>query len=106
MLRAARRHEMNDWSLYVIRTHAGALYTGIAKDVDRRIDAHRTTRGAKYLRGRGPLALVYQRKIGDRSLASRVEYALKQLNKAEKEALIAARPSRRRLLRTLDLARA
>jgi putative endonuclease len=92
---------MNSWSVYLIRTDSGALYTGIATDVDRRIREHGTQRGAKYLRGRGSLALVYRRKIGQRGLALRVEHAVKRLTKAEKEALAALRPSRDRLLRTL-----
>ena len=96
---------MADWSVYLIRTGSGSLYTGIAKDVDRRIDQHGTERGAKYLRGRTPLALVYRRKIGDRALASRVEYAIKRLRKAEKGAIVAMRPSRRQLLRTLEIGR-
>ena len=51
------------------------------------------------------MALVYRRKIGDRALASRVEYAIKRLSKAEKELLVAVGPSRRHLLRKLALAR-
>ena len=99
------RHKLEEWSVYLIRTDSGALYTGIAKDVDRRVDEHSTERGAKYLRGRGPLELVYRRRIGDRGLALRVEHAVKRLSKLKKEALVATRPSRGRLLSTVDLAR-
>jgi putative endonuclease len=94
---------MNGWSVYLIRTASGALYTGIARDVDRRVEQHTANRGAKCLRGRGPLILVYQRRIGDRALASRVEHAVKRLNKADKEALVAVGPSRRRLLQTMEI---
>lgn len=90
------------WFVYVLRTRQGALYAGIATDVDRRLAVHAAARGAKSLRGRGPLFVVYRCKIGSRSLASRVEYALKQLSKAKKEALVGARPSRRRLLAWLE----
>jgi predicted GIY-YIG superfamily endonuclease len=47
---------------------------------------------------------VFRRKIGERSLALRVEHRLKRLTKAEKEALVRAAPSRRRLLSLLELA--
>lgn len=83
---------MARWSVYIVRCGDRTLYTGIAKDVRRRIAQHgrRGGRGAKYLRGRGPLRLVFVRAIGARSLALRVESRIKKLPKARKEALIAA----------------
>ena len=45
-------------------------------------------RGAKYLRGRGPLQLVFQKAIGSRGLALRVEGHVKNLPKARKETLV------------------
>lgn len=88
-------------SVYVVRRADGALYTGISTDVDVRLAKHESGRGAKALRGRGPLELVYRVRIGDRGLAQRVEHALKALAKTEKEALVRARPDRRRWMRTL-----
>ena len=46
-------------------------------------------RGAKYLRGRGPLQLVFEQAVGDRSTASSLEHRVKRLDKAAKEALVA-----------------
>jgi len=68
----------------------GALYTGIAIDVRRRIAEHarKGGKGAKSLRGRGPLHLVLKRVIGSRGLALRVEGTIKKLPKARKEGLI------------------
>jgi len=94
---------MDAWSLYLIRSARGALYTGITTEVERRLEQHRAGRGSKSLRGRGPLEIVYRRKLGGRSLALRVEHRVKQLGKGEKEALVAASPSRSRLLRRLGL---
>lgn len=75
----------NVWSLYLLRCADGTVYTGIATDVHRRIAEHESgTRGAKYLRGRLPLSLLYVREIGDRSLATRLEYLVKNLSSAEK----------------------
>ncbi len=78
------------WSVYVVRRRDGALYTGIAIDVRRRIAEHarQTGKGAKSLRGRGPLHLVFQRVIGSRGLALRVEGTIKRLSKARKEELV------------------
>ena len=81
---------MAPWHVYIVRCRDGSLYTGIATDVRRRIAEHarRYGRGAKYLRGRGPLRLVFARVIGTRGLALRIESRIKKLPKARKEALI------------------
>ncbi|MFN0241952.1 MAG: GIY-YIG nuclease family protein [Planctomycetota bacterium] len=91
--------------MYVLRTGAGSLYTGITNDVERRLRAHATPRGAKSLRGRGPLTIVYQRRLGQRGLALRVEHALKRVRKSEKESIVSSSPSRARLLRMLGVER-
>lgn len=82
----------DDYTLYILRCSDGTLYTGIACDVPSRLDEHRSgTRGAKYLRGRSPVALVYQCSVGDRSKAQRIEYYVKRLAKKDKLDLIAGR---------------
>lgn len=79
---------MAAWYVYMLRTRAGALYTGIATDVARRLAEHEAgKRGAKALRGKGPLQLVLKRRVGAKPLALRVELAIKNLSKSEKEAL-------------------
>ena len=79
---------MSDWSVYIVRCNLDSLYTGIATDVRRRIAEHESgSIGAKYLRGRGPLQLVMEHQVGDRSLASKVEYKIKRLSRADKENL-------------------
>ena len=84
---------MTDWHLYMIRAADGSLYTGVATDVDRRLVEHEEgTRGARYLRGRAPLTLVYRQPVGDRGLALRMERRVKRLSKAEKERLVAEAP--------------
>ena len=47
------------WYVYMLLCGDGTLYTGMTDDVPRRLRAHRSGRGAKYTRGRGPLTLVY-----------------------------------------------
>ena len=82
-----------DWHLYLVRCRDGSLYTGITPDVTRRFAEHQGNggTGAKYLRGRGPLILVFQKKLGSRSLALAVESKVKKLSKAKKEELITTR---------------
>lgn len=91
---------MDRWSVYMVRCRDGALYTGVATDVRRRIGEHTHAggKGAKALRGRGPLRLVLQRAVGSRGLALRIEGAIKRLPKARKEDLIAQKNLIERLI--------
>ena len=81
---------MGLWSLYLVRCSEGTLYTGITTDVSERFAQHCEggARAAKYLRGRGPLQLVFSAEVGDRSEASRLEWRVKKLSKAQKERLL------------------
>ena len=76
------------WNVYMLRCADGSLYTGAAVDVDRRARVHNAGRGAKYTRSRLPVEVVYREVCEDRSTALRREYAIKQLTRQEKEALI------------------
>lgn len=72
----------------MLRCGDGSLYTGITTDIEKRLEAHRSGKGAKYTRGRGPLELVYSEECGDHSAALKRELELKALTKAQKEELI------------------
>ena len=78
------------WYLYILRCGDGSLYTGITTDVEKRFAAHCSGKGAKYTRGRGPLAVVYRETCGSHSEALKREYAVKKMPREEKEALISA----------------
>lgn len=79
------------WCVYMLRCRDGTLYTGSTNDLTRRLAAHNAGTGAKYTRSRLPVTLAYTEPCADRSTALRREYALKQLTRAEKEALIRQR---------------
>ena len=78
------------WYVYVARCADGSLYCGIARDVSARIAAHDAGKGARYTRGRGPLAVLVVRRCRTQGKALRLEYAIKQLTRPEKEALVVA----------------
>lgn len=80
----------DNWSLYMVRDAGGRLYTGISTDVTRRLSEHAAGKGARALRGRAPLTLVWQQMIGNQGMALRLEYRLKRWSKARKEALAQA----------------
>ena len=78
----------NTWKLYILRCGDGSLYTGISTDVARRLEEHRSGKGAKYTRSRGPLELVYVEDCPDKSTALRRELEIKSLPRDEKLKLI------------------
>lgn len=80
------------FSLYIVRCADDTLYTGIAADVSKRISEHETSaRGAKYLRGKGPLKLEFSEVVGNRATASTLEYRVKRLSRAQKQDIIDGR---------------
>lgn len=79
------------WHLYLIETASGALYTGITTDVQRRLGEHSAGRGAKALRGKGPLSLVHHEEVGTRSDALKLEAAVKRLPAVKKRRWFALR---------------
>lgn len=84
---------MSAWSIYLIRCKDDSLYTGIATDVGRRLKEHESgATGAKYLRGRGPLQLIFEQVVGDRSLASKIEHRIKKMPR-DRKADLATLPS-------------
>jgi putative endonuclease len=78
------------WFVYLIRCADQSLYIGITTDIDRRFAEHAAQgkQCAKYLRGRGPLTLVFQAEVGLKAQALRLELRLKRLPKSKKEALV------------------
>ena len=83
-------NKTNNWFLYLIRCKHGQLYTGITTDVERRFEEHKShdKKGSKYLRGKAPLRLVMKKRIGNKSLALKIEAKVKKLSKAKKELLV------------------
>ena len=81
---------MNEWCVYIVRCSDDTLYTGITNDLDKRLKAHNGGTGAKYTKARGPVVLVYAETAADRSAASKREYAIKKLSRAEKLVLISS----------------
>lgn len=78
-----------NWYVYILRCKDDTLYCGITPDMKRRLEQHRSGKGAKYTRGRGPLELVYCEALPSHSDALKREIAIKRLTRAQKLDLIA-----------------
>lgn len=81
---------MSAWHTYIVRCADGSLYTGIAQDVEKRLDEHNNDNrlGAKYTRARRPVELVFSVGLSSRSEAAKRESEIKKLTRLQKEALI------------------
>ena len=78
------------WTVYIIESERGTLYTGITTEPSRRFREHASGRGARWFRGTAPRRFVYLEACADRAAALRREAAIKRLKRAEKWALVAA----------------
>lgn len=85
-----------EWTVYILECGDGTLYTGITDDLEKRLKAHASGKGAKYTRGRGPLVLRYRETVPDKSAALKRECALKRLRRCEKMAIINENETRKR----------
>lgn len=79
-----------NWWVYIVRCRDGSLYTGLARDVERRIGEHNAhdRLAARYTRARRPVVLVYREVLATRSEASKREAQIKRMTRAEKERLV------------------
>ena len=77
---------------YTLKCKDDSLYTGWTNDLKKRITSHNAGKGAKYTKARRPVELVYYEEFQTREEAMKREYAIKQLSRKEKEALIKTRP--------------
>ena len=73
---------------YIVKCSDGTLYTGWTNDLERRLNAHNSGKGAKYTKTRRPVTLAYYEEFETKELAMKREYAIKQLQRKEKLALI------------------
>ena len=74
-----------EWTVYLVKCSDGTLYCGITNNLKKRIKEHNTGKGAKYTKGRTPVRLVAYRKDLTRSLALKIECAVKKLPKHAKK---------------------
>ncbi|SJN59815.1 GIY-YIG nuclease superfamily protein [Vibrio ruber DSM 16370] len=80
--------QSSQWWIYLIRTPQNALYCGITTDIARRFQQHQCGRGAKALRGKSPLKLVWSHPVGSHREALRIEAKVKRFPKNRKEKIV------------------
>jgi len=82
---------MAAWFVYVVRCRDGTFYTGVSRDVEARVAKHNQGKGARYTRGRRPVALIHQERKSSQGAALRREAAIKALPRRRKIELMEGR---------------
>ena len=76
------------WYVYIVKCSDATFYTGITKNIKKRVKAHNTGRGAKYTKSRRPVGLVYIACQKNISQAMRREHNIKKMSRKQKIELI------------------
>ncbi|MDW5472648.1 GIY-YIG nuclease family protein [Staphylococcus equorum] len=79
---------MDKHYIYIVKCKDGSLYTGYAKDIEKRVGKHNKGQGAKYTKIRRPVELVYQEMFDTKSEALKREYEIKTYSRQQKLVLI------------------
>lgn len=79
---------MDKHYVYILECSDGTYYTGYTNNLEKRMKAHQTGKGAKYTRGRTPVTLLFEKEFDTKSEAMKAEYEIKSLSRAEKADLI------------------
>ena len=85
---ARKAPQKNQYFVYIVQCKNGSYYTGYTNNLKNRIKKHDLGQGAKYLRGKGPVKLIYVKKYGSLHSALCAEIAIKKLTRKKKEVFI------------------
>jgi len=76
------------YTVYILQCCDKSLYTGIAQDLEKRINEHEAGKGSKYVRSRLPVTVVHTETAPSKSEALKREHEIKQMTKVEKLVLV------------------
>lgn len=74
--------------VYILKCGDGSFYCGYTNDIEKRLEKHKSGKGAKYTRSRLPLEIVYVEKFDNKSDALKRECEIKKLSRIKKEKLV------------------
>ena len=82
------RQRYGRYYVYIVQCADGTYYTGSTNDLEKRLKIHNAGNGAKFLRDKGPVELVYMKEYRYYRNVLRAERWLKKRSREEKETLI------------------
>jgi len=77
-----------NWYCYILKCRDGSYYTGVTKDLDKRIEKHNQGKGAKYTAMKRPVVLVWSKKFPSKIAALKKENEIKEWKRDKKEELV------------------
>ena len=80
------------WFVYIVECQDSSLYTGITNDLEKRVKAHNEKKGAKAIKGKLPVKLVYQESYNEKKLALSREREIKSFKREQKLELVKKGP--------------
>jgi putative endonuclease len=88
MIRTMESGKNEPWFLYILECNDGSFYTGVTKDLDRRVSEHNAGKASRYTRIRLPVTLRYHEKCSGRAAALVRECEVKGYSRKKKEELV------------------
>jgi len=85
---------MDKWYVYILECQDESLYTGITNNIDKRMSAHKSGQGSKYVKRKGFGRLLHTIQAVDRIDAAKMEYRIKQLSRNDKISFFVRHPMR------------
>lgn len=82
------RKKRDPWFLYILECSGGSLYTGIAKNLEKRLKMHNNGKASKFTRAHLPVKLLYHETCSSRTQALIRECAVKAMPRKRKLALV------------------
>jgi predicted GIY-YIG superfamily endonuclease len=76
------------WYTYILLCHDNSYYTGITNNLEKRVKLHNDKKGAKSLRGKLPVKLIYHEEYPNKSEAGKREIEIKGWPRKKKELLV------------------
>ena len=76
------------WYVYIVECNDDSLYTGITTNLERRVSEHNKKVGAKSVRGKLPVKLIYHERVENKVIAAKREREIKGWNRIKKLELI------------------
>jgi putative endonuclease len=80
------------WFVYIVECQDSSLYTGVTNNLEKRLKAHNEKKGAKAIKGKLPVKLVYQESYNEKKLALSRESEIKSFKRKEKLELVKKGP--------------
>lgn len=86
--------EKKQWFVYILECKDNSLYTGISNDIEKRMKAHKTGKGSKYVASKKFKRLLHTIKAVDKIDAAKIEYKIKQMQRNDKITFFVNHPMR------------